>query len=74
MKFWLIFCLICVLQIPVDKFQRMPEGDREALRLLTINEFCRMYAEKYGVEKFNIREEIKDGIWKLHINPINTEI
>jgi hypothetical protein len=71
---WLILCLIVVLQVPLPKWKAMPENDRNNLRAMIIHEFCQTYAEKKGVCKFKIWEDIKDGVLRLHIDPEKTEI
>lgn len=74
MKIFSWIVLVLVLSIPLDKWKQATEHERETLRMLTINEHCRDVAEKTGCRKFRIWETIKDGIWELHISPVNTEV
>ena len=69
-KFFVLLLLIIVFRVPLPSWKAMSENDREAVRVTVITQFCQMYFEKHKVNKFKIKEEIKDGEWRLHIIPI----
>jgi hypothetical protein len=68
-KFFVLLLLIIVFRVPLPSWKAMSENDRDAVRVAVITKFCQMYFEKHNVNKFKIKEEIKDGEWRLHIIP-----
>jgi hypothetical protein len=69
---WL-FCLVLVLEVPLDIWRKAPEVERDRLRTLATIEHCQKEAKK-GASKWRIFEVIKNGMWQLHIEEIKTEV
>jgi len=74
MRKWLVlFMWVLVLQIPLDKWKEVSEQKREEVRYLATQEHCRKEAKR-GFVRFRIWEEIKNGMWNLHITGEKQEV
>jgi len=77
MKWFALLCLIVVLELPLNAWDKMPSAEQDRLITTAVTEFCSAYAKKYNIFNFKIRpiryKNGKDQKFMLDIVPVETQ-